>query len=240
MPAASSSRLVEEREGTTMKTHILSATAISAALFVSPALANQQSQDWYVSLGAGISWAQDMDTKNLVTNPGNEELSYDTGWAIVGAIGDANWQMFRTELEVGYRTYDADQIHESINNFTINMDGSVDLWNVGVNGYYDFEMDSRITPYIGLGAGVAFFEADMHRAGNATLNKWDGDDWGFYYQGIVGASMDVGPQQALFVEYRYFGTMGINAESNNGAFTPDSNDEDFASQTIMGGIRIRF
>lgn len=223
-----------------MKSLWVSAAVLTAAFAASPAFANTQSQDWYVSLAGGISWAQDMDTKNLVTSPSDEDLSYDTGWAIVGAVGDANWQMFRTELEVGYRTYDADQLNESINSFNINMDGSADLWNVGVNGYYDFDNESQFTPYLGLGAGVALFDVDIHRTGDPTLNIWRADDWGFYYQGIAGASYDLGVQQQVFVEYRYFGTMGINAQSNFGAFTPDSNEEDFSSHTIMAGIRISF
>jgi opacity protein-like surface antigen len=215
--------------------------ALSAVMVASPAFADWQSQDWYVSLGAGISWADDMDTKNVINPAADEELSYDTGWTVVGAVGDANWRFFRTELEVGYRTVDADQLSDGTNVFgPFNMDGSADLWNVGVNGYYDFQMESVITPYVGLGAGVAHFDVDVHRSGMPAANKWDGDDWGFYYQGIVGASMDVGEQHQVFVEYRYFGTMGINAESNNGAFTPDSNEDEFRSHTIMGGIRIAF
>jgi opacity protein-like surface antigen len=91
-----------------------------------------------------------------------------------------------------------------------------------------------------VGAGAAYFSVDVNRSGNPVANVWAAEDWGFYYQGIIGAAVEVGPKHRLFVEYRYFSTIGVNAESNFGTFTPDTNDDQFRSHSIMAGFRISF
>ena len=218
----------------------LAAVAV-AGMMATPASADWFDVDLYGSIAGAVSLPEDVDTKNIINPASNEEISFDEGWGVVGAIGDRDARFFRTEFEVGYRSWDVDQLTDSNGiGGPFNMTGDAEIWNVGFNALYDFENDGAITPYVGAGAGAAYVSVDTNRSSAPTSNVWQAEDWGFYLQGIAGVGFDVNEDAELFTEYRYFRTFGVNAESNFGAFTPDTNEEQFANHTFFVGIRFNF
>lgn len=218
----------------------VSVIALGAGLAM-PASAAWFDGNFYGSIAGGVVQATDLDTKNLISSAANEELDFDTGYAFVGAVGDASSGILRSELEVGYRSYDVDGLDDTSNTFAdVNMEGDVEIWNFGYNAYYDFHNDSTVHPYLGAGVGAAHVSVDTHAQGFPMSNTWSGEDIGFYVQGIAGVAMDLGEKHEVFAEYRYFRTVGVNAESNFGGFTPDANDEQFENHSLMLGIRFEF
>lgn len=97
------------------------------------------------------------------------------GFAAGGAIG-YDFVGFRAEVEGAYRG---------------NTIGQVGLL---ANLLYDFDAGAAVTPYAGVGAGVAFVGADA--SGSAQ----------FAYQGIAGVAWNADDHLRLGLEGRYFGT----------------------------------
>ena len=79
-----------------------------------------------------------------------------------------------------------------------------------VNGYYDFDTGSAVTPYVGLGVGAAR-TSHTDSTDNITSRQWN-----FAYQGIVGASYAVNDQMSVSLDYRYFATAKPTYDSTFG------------------------
>ena len=74
-----------------------------------------------------------------------------------------------------------------------------------LNILYDIDFGSMVVPYVGLGLGAAYVEANnvdiKALSGGASFND---TDWAFAYQGIVGVNLRIDENIDLFADYRYF------------------------------------
>ncbi|MGE3770399.1 MAG: outer membrane protein [Bdellovibrionales bacterium] len=168
---------------------ILAAIALSAL----PATAEAARDKPYFSVKGGANWIQD-----------DAGIELDTGWDVLGAAGYNVTENVRTELEAGWSTADVDG------------GGDVDTITAMLNGYYDFNMNSRIKPYLGVGLGAA--HQQLTGAGTS---------WEFAYQGMAGAAYDITKATAVTAEYRYLGTSDV------GAFNYDAHK-------ILAGLRFAY
>ncbi len=200
-----------------------------AAAFVVPMLAAvpaQAKDGLYVGLGAGVSFANDSD----VTGTGvNVTADYDTGYSIIGAIGNAYKNGLRGEFELGYRGLDVG----SVSGVTTGS-GDVNVFSFMINGLYDFKNKTKWTPYIGVGIGGANISADaVSPVGGSVLDE---SDLVFAYQGIAGLTYQVNSNLGLYADYRYFATADPSFDLTNGT---DVNSE-FSDHRIMFGLRWHF
>lgn len=78
------------------------------------------------------------------------------------------------------------------------MDGETSILSVLVNGYFDFENDGPITPYVS--AGLGFANVDIEVAGASD------DDSVIAYQVGAGVGYALNEQLTLDAKYRYFAT----------------------------------
>ena len=150
----------------------LCVSACLAAL-TAPAFADEGS--WYLrgDAGLGISSYAIWDG----------ELAFAAG----AGVGYQYNSMFRTDI-----TFDAAFDYEA--NF-FGFSTSLDAYDVMLNGYFDFPMGSRLTPYIGAGVGYGWAEASA--AGVSV------DDDGVAVGGMAGVAFDVNSTMALDVGYKY-------------------------------------
>ncbi len=160
-------------------------------LMVSPALAADQGL--YASLGAGASLATDIDESD------GTKISFDPGWHVTGAVGYDLGQ-FRVEGEIGYRMFDIDTVTGP--GVPPGVTGDVTALTFMANGYYDVDLDSSITPYVGFGLGISDADIEVIAPGFGTLK---GGDTEFSYQVMAGAGWDMGSNMVLTAGYRYFG-----------------------------------
>jgi len=72
------------------------------------------------------------------------------------------------------------------------------------NGYYDFEMGSPLTPYLGVGIGIVDSEVDV--AGFGSTSETD-----LAYQFMAGLAFNVSKTAYLTAGYRYFGIAETDA-----------------------------
>ena len=118
---------------------------------------------------------------------------HDSGLAL-GATGGYDFGKFRLEGEFGYK------------------DHSINVYNLMVNGYYDFHNRTIATPYIGAGIGVGF---------NEVKNVLS-------YQVGPGVDIAINKSLSIDVSYKFNGTSNI---------APGYDDN---SHNITAGIRYRF
>lgn len=167
-------------------------------LFVSAA-----SADMYVGVKTGYAIVSDTDVLGL-------DVEFDGGWIAGIAVG-TKIQDFRVEGELEYKKNDVDVQ-------TLGED-TLETWSLLVNGFYDLQTGSGLTPYIGAGIGFANHDVD------------DEDDTVFAYQGTAGVAYAFSETMDLDCAYRYLATAD-----------PDfaGVDLEYGSHNFTVGIRFKF
>jgi len=153
----------------------MSATLMSASALA----ADRQADDWKGWYASGTIGPAGLD----------DGKDSEDGLAISGAVGKRFSGPFRGELNISYQESDDDK--------------GDDIYAFGllVNGYYDFSIDSKLTPFVGLGFGPVF-------TGKEKKNDDEEDtDLGFNF--IAGASYFFSETLDIIGQYRYLNTSGL-------------------------------
>ncbi|WP_247872447.1 OmpA family protein [Azospirillum sp. TSO35-2] len=208
---------------------ILLGTALTVAVpsLALPTAAFAGTEGFYVGAGAGVNWTQDADLSSYPA-PGfglTEEFK-------MGGIGDvsagyATAMGLRAELEFAWRWRNSVDRTSSSTPTLNGLGGKTSSMAFMGNLLYDINVGLPITPYIGLGAGVAGVKKSLNGASDR--------DWVFAYQGIIGASYAVTDNVALTLDYRYFAT--VDPEFELGPVTSKS---EYHNHTILAGLRYTF
>ena len=190
---------------------LLSLGVLALAPVVVPVTAQAQinaQPGFYIGAGGGLDW--------FIGS--NANASTWTGWAVGGKAG-YDFVGPRVELEVGYG-----QVPTSANIPGTAINGKVGQLNAMVNLLYDFMPTSVITPYLGVGAGIAFVDS------NSSLGSTQ-----FAYQAMLGLAYNVDESLRFFVEGRYFGTTNPSVNTPFGNVT-------FQNQNILAlaGVTYKF
>ena len=235
-----------------------------------------QAAKHYVSGFGGISWMNNMDASEVYQNaaPG-EDFSTNTdlgsGLALTGAIG-CDYGSYRLEGEVGYQTNDVKSI-EGFNrgvttgpyvidaaghtSATIPARGDVSVLSLMGNGYYDFDLGSKVELYATAGIGVA--QVSFHNINN--VNNVEGssapytvaanNDPGLNthettlaWQVGAGIAAPIADNVKLDLRYRYFATTDftiesiVNTESSGNPVEPVNTN--LSSHSVLLGLRVNF
>lgn len=196
-------------------------------------LVSSASAEMYVGVKGGLTWVGSMD----ITIPGDDlvtptdiplpppaaedfvgELDFSTGWLLGVALGTTVADNFRVEGELEYRSSDF-EIEGLEGEDTLN---TISLM---LNGYYDFQTGSALTPYVGAGIGWARHDIDDENV----------DDSVFAYQGTLGVCWALSDTMALDFAYRYFAT--ADPEFGDGEA---SQEMEYDSHNLTAGIRFKF
>ena len=193
----------------TLKSRIAYAHILAVLSF--PAAAQDVSQGPYVGFGAGMSFLSDSDfSSDAASALGvDAEVDFDTGYALSGALGYRFANGFRVEGEVGYRHHDVDgeTVTGPGGSITGNIDDDVTSLSFMANAYRDFQTESGVIPYLGIGLGFSRVELG---GGNETINGATAhipsdSDTVFAYAAMAGVSVPVAESTSLSVEYKYLG-----------------------------------
>jgi opacity protein-like surface antigen len=171
----------------------------------------------YVSGNVGAVWLEDTDIEDDFS-----DVSFDTGFGITAAIGNAYENGLRGEVEFGYRTSDMDEFDSDFGSGSIN--GDVSTFSLMLNAFYDFMPKETICPFIGAGIGYANVEGDIDELGSE-------DDDVFAYQVAAGVAFAINPQTKIDVQYRYFDT-------DDSGF--DDLEAEYGTHNAMLGVRYSF
>ncbi|GMQ76405.1 MAG: hypothetical protein BMS9Abin01_1682 [Gammaproteobacteria bacterium] len=202
---------------------------MAGVIFVFATAAQAQGQDpkpWYVALGTGGAWYEDLDLR------GGVAASMDTGFTVSGAFGRYidDIRVIRLEGEVLYTRSDVDNLGGAQATGTLS--------NVGLmfNAYYDVRTGSSWTPYFGGGIGYSRVDFDKLTSGGVLVANDSSD--AFSWQIKVGVAYEFSPSWAVNVGYRYYGTDNLDFDSPTGGAHVTSEGSRISSAEV--GLRLNF
>jgi opacity protein-like surface antigen len=196
----------------------MGASAAAMALAASSAIAGPTG--WYISLEGGVNIVRDADI-TLTNPPGSLNTEFDTGWAVMGAVGyrwDSNW---RLEFELAFRENDFETLAPAAGT------GQVTQFSQMLNAVYDIDLTDRLS--LGLGAGVGGVLVSMD---STVLGPVD-DDYTLAGQLIAQLNYRVAKRLDLFLDARFF--VASNPDLNFGVNRVASFSDD--KLTFMIGLR---
>jgi OmpA-OmpF porin, OOP family len=184
------------------------AVATAVASFAMTSAAFAEDGHFYVSVGGGLAWVDDVET-TVAT------LDFDTGYSVNAAVGyqsaDAGegWEgaRVRADVEVFYSDSDTDKL--TAGGVSANVTGGLENTGVLANAYIDFFPGSVVRPYVG--AGVGFVDTDLTVTGGGTTAA--GSSTEFAYRLATGASYDITDTIAIDLGYRYL-AVNTNSETD--------------------------
>ncbi|MGE0652848.1 MAG: OmpA family protein [Alphaproteobacteria bacterium] len=209
--------------GTIFTRSALCLSLLAGAPIAAQAQDNGHYRGFYGAVGLGLNSVEDGDWSG---GGSSGEVEYDNGTTMLGAIGYAMGNGFRFEGELGRRKNDVDSF--TTGGVSTAVDGSARVLSLMANAFYDFKTGTPLTPYVGLGVGLA----SLKMSSSAPPASATGREEDFAWQGIIGAAIKLSDALDLTADYRYFG-MG-DVEINPGV------DVDYASHTFLVGLRWRF
>lgn len=185
-----------------MKKLLLTASLVALSV---PAFAAMPA---YLSLGIGLTNTMDSDWDDGSFGD-KGSIGIDNTANFSAAIGTSFFQNTRTELEVSYRKADLSDI--SLNGVgSASLNGELKTWSFLVNGYYDFPLKSKISPYLSVGIGAAHHSATIDAIGGLGTPGTNSSDTVFAYQIGLGANYALTNKASLWGGYRYLGSSAPN------------------------------
>lgn len=187
----------------------------------------------YVGISAGLL----LPATSLLTdrNGDSATLHYkNIGTLVSTSIGHQFEIGLRVEEEVFYKICTTNKLSYSASATSV---GS-SVWTIGAMSslYYDWYhnvdvmADKSISPYIGIGAGVA--NVNMPEGSVNSIKVWNsGSDTVFAYQLGVGSGFKITKDTILDVAYRYFDAKDIKI---------DQIKTNFSNHNVLLGIRYTF
>lgn len=204
----------------------------------------------YGAIGAGLSYiGPDRDFES--DGPPlafDSEADYENGIGVYAALGHEGASGVRAELEVNYRNNDLRHLPGDGINFTgwneNTVDGDITALAIMFNLIKNFDSDSAVTPYIGIGAGMARLKADYlgndpSFSGGFGSLVVDDKAWELAYQGIAGLAFELAEGLALDVSYRYFATLDPDF-SGTLAGAATTFEQEYNSHSVFAGLRWNF
>ena len=174
----------------------------AASMLASSAFARTDA--WYVSAHGGADFGTKSKVKEGDFN--GSEAKYKTGFNVGAAVGHS-FDDFRFELELGYKNLKAKGFKEikagAFDHDTTNVSGSLSIYSLMGNVFYDLPVMDQVDLYFGAGLGMANVRADMKD--KTTGGKIDGNANVFAYQLMAGPAYKINDQWTVSLGYRFFG-----------------------------------
>jgi opacity protein-like surface antigen len=199
-------------------------------LAAGPAAANN---GLYLELQGGGSFFEDSDISLIGVGSGNVE--FETGFTAGGAIGFRIFEMLRLEAHGSYRQADFD--HVEIGGMSVDTSGG--FAGAGAflgNAYFDIPLPLPIKPYVGGGAGVAIFSADV----NGSTVDVDDEDVNFAWNVMGGFFVPIFRHLELDVRYRYITGEDPEVDADLLGLGAGTIQSDFEAHELVGALRVVF
>jgi opacity protein-like surface antigen len=187
----------------------------------------------YLELQGGASFLQEADLS--VDGFGGGSVDFDTGWNAGGAIGFRVFEMLRLEAHGSYRQADLDRAELGGMSVDVN-DGFAGAAAFLGNVYFDVPLPLPVKPYVGAGAGVAIFSADVN--GNAV--DVDNDDTKFAWNVMGGFFVPVFKHLELDARYRYITSDDPEVDADFLGLGSGTIKTQFEAHEVIGALRVVF
>ncbi len=183
--------------------HLIAVVGCAALALAVPAAHAQKAPvpGWYAQGNVSLSW---FENDHYTQSGSTGDLKYDNpdwGGSVAGGYKLGNG--FRVEGEFGYTRADAKQV--TVNSTPVSVSGNADIYTLTVNGYYDFTVAPRVTPYVGGGIGAAIVDVGTitAKSGATTVTANGHSETDFTAFGEVGIAINVAQNIDVVPSYRY-------------------------------------
>jgi len=189
----------------------------------------------YFSVGGGYT----IQDNSKLSNSVNMKALFDDGAAIRAALGH-DFGKIRLEGEIAYRDNNASTLRVTNAGGLPGVvsgpaSGDVKAISYMVNALWDLDFGSKVTPYIGVGAGMAHIKLDSYSAGGPVTGY--ASDNTFAMQGIAGLAYSLSRKVDLTVDYRYmFAADDARLRDSLGRTI----HADYGNHAVMVGLTFRF
>ena len=205
-----------------------------------------QAATHYVSGFGGISWMQNIKTSDTYQSaaPGSNttaDVDMGSGLALTGAIG-CDYGSYRLEGEVGYQTNNVNSVVLSngiSSSPSYPLRGDVSVLSLMGNGYYDFDLGSKVEFYATAGVGVA--QVSSHNINLDYPNNldpgWSAHETTLAWQVGAGIAAPIGDKVKLDLRYRYFATTDFTCYP---IYLSGEQNTNVSSHSVLLGLRVDF
>jgi outer membrane protein OmpA-like peptidoglycan-associated protein len=196
-------------------------TLALAALMASMASQAQAREGWYVRGDLGYSVDGQLDTSfdtgdvDIARVQGgpqalivNQQFDFDDDFMADVGVGHSFGNGFRLEGELAHRRNDIS-----------GEDADIKADSLMFNGFYDFNHDGRLQPYLGVGAGYARVDVE------------DENDSSWAWQAMAGVAMPINDKLTFDAAYRLFRVEDLDFSGI---------DADYEHQAVTVGLRYQF
>ncbi len=209
-----------------------SVAAPSLADAFSSVKAEEGNKGFYGFVGGGITQLDDVGASETLSGTKYEiDFELDSGFSFSGGLG-YDFGMFRIEGSYNKANNDISSVTATTggSGVTTTASGDVDITTWAFTGYYDFENESKWTPYVGAGIGTT--KVAIEQLTIAGINTGDGDGDATSYLLKIGTSYEIAEKADLYGEAAFTSIDDVEIEGTD--FDPTS------SWTFQGGVRFRF
>ena len=157
---------------------LFATAAVAASAVASPAMAGP-----YINLGIGTGFGTDIDG-----DVNGIDFDTDARTTVGGGVGlGYEFGNIRLEGKVTLSTADVDSV--TVGGVKYDVDESGYGWGIGLDLEYDFNNDSKFTPYVGVGVGTSWAD--------------DADDNAYGFSAIAGVAYAASEKIDLYGEIAY-------------------------------------
>jgi len=198
----------------------------------------QYKSNWYLRGDIGYVVAQEPEVTYFdgVVSFQNEDLG--TTWMIGGGLGYRHGSWFRSDLTFDFRQFDFTGNTPCPGCGQSNEKYDLETWTIMLNAYAELGTWYGVSPYVGVGAGMAYHWLNdivgVNPDGSITIIP-DGGKWSFAAAGMAGLSIATSDSAFVDVGYRYI-WLG-DAESGADAIGGTVVFNDIATHEFRFGIR---
>jgi opacity protein-like surface antigen len=159
------------------------------------------------------------------------------GYFFGGAVGAKFLEYFRSELQVGYRSTEIQNI--SVQGEPAGSNGNLGLLSIMANGYFEMEIAEGLSPFVGFGIGWGMPSLDADNKPGPLQLSVDDTDSVFVFNAMVGGTWAISDITDLSLGYRYIQTEDITYSSTIGT-TAQRLDFEYDAHEIYLGLRFNF
>ncbi len=171
---------------------------------------NTGANGWLVAVAGGANYKPEQRFTDRSLQTWNK-AQYKWGWNSNVAIG-YKYMNWRLEGAVGYLRNNVDQLKNSSQVSTSNASGNVNVWTGLLNLYFDFNTNTGIVPFFGVGAGGVSIDYNSIKA-NGIQTNFDDRKTAFAYQGILGIGYQFTSHFRIAASYHYLRTPAMTFTS---------------------------
>ena len=191
----------------------------------------------YIVFRGGPGWASDADR---TPNPeGGSVLSFTSEFDLNLAYGHSFSNWLRAEVELGYVNMGLEKMYLKKQEQDVDLEGSDTHLRGMINVFLDWRNSTGLTPFIGLGAGMARANLDMkwELPNQGSTAETESSDYTFTWQAIAGAGWLMNSSWEIELMYRYYVSNDRTHDNHDIATYPEVEVEGTKAGFVQVGIR---